>query len=156
MKIEWFSMGETWQGTQSEKNLYTLDLRTSRKSAPWSYGRITCIMRCALHFSVCRRASQNQRCCMFLHNYVESSMHNHKDCTFSTPWTLREIARSLVIFFSLILQMPKISSLYDIDKSRTRGTPSHSGDRDARGRHNFRANYIYLPKKRENAKNKTR
>ena len=53
--------------------------------------------------------------------------------TVSFSFLPREIAFSLIIFFSLTLQMLEISSLYDIDTSRTRDTPSHFGDQDARG-----------------------
>ena len=138
-----FFNGWNVTGSPQRKNVHTLNLRTSRSSAPWIYGRIPCIIR-SLHaslFFICRRPKIKYFASFCIRSYLKLCITTnwHKNCIFSTPWTLREIARSLIIFFSLALQMPEISSLYDINMSRTRGTPSHSGDRDARGRHNFRA-----------------
>ena len=120
---------------QRKKNVNTLNLRTSRSSAPWIYGRIPCIMR-SLHaslFLICRRPKIKYFASLCIRSYLKWCITTnwHKNCIL--PWTLREIARSLIIFFSLALQMPEISLLYDIHMLRTRDTPSHSGDRDARG-----------------------
>ena len=91
-------------------------------------------------FAVCRRLKFKYFACFC----IRSSMHNHKNWMFSTPWTLHEIARSLLnhfLFAHWVWKCLKEGCCTIFAYTR------HAVlFRDARGRHNFRANYVHLPK----------
>ena len=139
-------MSETWQGARSEKSyiLWMSGRRASRRHEPMDGFRASWDARFILF---CMSASQNQIVCMFLHTFINA--HPQKLHDLDTENTSRNRA-----FANHFLFAHSANAWYKLAvRYRHVAYTGHAVSfRDARSRHNFCANYVYLPKQRENFK----